>query len=488
MKKTVQHHFGWVLLPVYFILHGWQHYAEILSLRDVAEAGAIIITVICLVWAFSYLLVKTNGKRSLLTLIAGFFLLFTTPVMNAVNGWRFLPKLEQQIIVILIILFLFVLLFRFVKTIHPGINQFINTILTLLILISIVQLVINLICRPKSGQLQETGFLKQEQLLKKRLSVYLILLDEYAGNETLLSDFKFSNDSFINFLQSRKFKVIKSASSNYSYTLLSVPSMFNGSFIKTDSSVSVYGEEGSKNGLLTMYHNHSFRLFKANAYIIKNYSPFVVQGYSAAYNNRFLPGGRLLLLYPSLLDDFYEQIPDYFLVRFGSRNLIRRYHQQKSSYQQQLMDNVLQDAKEIKEQPLFCYLHLMHPHAPYVWDSTGEINTDYLSVRAPSSKEQQKAYLEQLRYTNKKISAFTDSLLQITKGGSVIMIMSDHGYKSSISGDAKNKFNSLNAIYFPGPDSLKWYDGMSNINQFRNLFSMLSDQQLPLQKDSLVTR
>jgi hypothetical protein len=264
--------------------------------------------------------------------------------------------------------------------------------------------------------------------------------------------------------------------------------MFDGSFIKTDSSISVYGEEGSKNGLLTMYHNQSFRLFRENGYIIKNYSPFVVEEYPAAYNNRFLPEGRLLLLYPSLLDDFFEQIPDYFLARFGSKNLIRKYHQQKSSYQQQLMDNVLQDAKEITYKPLFCYLHLMLPHAPYVWDSAGKINTDYLSIRTPSSKEQQQAYLEQLRYTNKKISAFTDSLLKITKGESVIMIMSDHGYKGSISRGIKSKFNSLNAVYYPGADSLKWYNGMSNINQFRSLFSMLSEQQIPFQKDSLIVR
>jgi hypothetical protein len=121
-----------VVIAGIFYFHGWQYYAEILSLRNVAEASGIVILAM-MVWLFSFLLVKTNEKRSLLTLIAGFFLLFATPVMNALNGWKFLPKLEQQIIVILIVLFFFVLLFRFVKTIHPRINQFVNTVLTLLI-------------------------------------------------------------------------------------------------------------------------------------------------------------------------------------------------------------------------------------------------------------------------------------------------------------------------------------------------------------------
>ena len=52
MKKITQHHLGWLLLPVYFILHGWQYYAEILSLSDVAEAIAIVILVMCFVHLF----------------------------------------------------------------------------------------------------------------------------------------------------------------------------------------------------------------------------------------------------------------------------------------------------------------------------------------------------------------------------------------------------------------------------------------------------
>lgn len=486
MKKITKHHLGWLLLPVYFILHGWQYYAEILSLSDVAEASAIVILVMCFVRLFFYFIVKTKEKSSLLTFITGCFLLFTTAFMNAVGGRKFLPKLEQQVIIILVLLLLIVLLLRFVKYLNPRINQFINTFLSILILISIVQLLFNLPTESNESKERADGFPEKDQVIQKKPSVYLVVLDEYAGSETLSSNFKYPNQSFLDFLQIRKFKIVRSATSNYNYTLLSIPSMFDGSYIKTDSSTSVYGKEGSKNGLLKMYYNRTFRLFQEYGYVVKNYSPFVSKGYPAAYNNRFLPGGRLLLLYPSLLDDLYEQVPDYVLSKTGSKKLIESYHYQKSVSQLQLMDNVLKDASAVVEKPLFCYLHLMLPHAPYVWDSTGKINTNYLSVRQPSPKLEQQAYLGQLIHTNKIISAFTDSLFKITNNEAVIMIISDHGYKGVLSGNVKDKFNSFNAIYLPAGMQNNWYNGMSNINQFRLLFSSLTQKPVILQKDSII--
>lgn len=486
MKKIIQHHFGWLLLPVYFILHGWQYYAEILSLTDVAEASAIVILVICLVWLCSFLLVKTGEKRSLLTFITGFFLLFTPAFMSAVNGRRFLPKLDQQVFCILLVLFSVVLLLRFAKSINPFVNQFINTFLSILIVISIGQLLFSLNTKSKPKPQQVAGFLQEGLVIQKRPSVYVIVLDEYAGSETLTSNFNYPNKSFLSFLESRKFRVVKSAVSNYYYTLLSIPSMFDGTFVTTDSAVSVYGKEGSKNGLFKMYYNRSFRVFKEQGYAIKNYSPFVVRDYPAAYNNRYLPGGRLLLLYPSLLDDLFEQVPDYILARFGSKDLIEAYQYRKNANETKLMNKVLKEAKPEAGKPVFCYLHLMLPHAPYRWDSIGNINTGYLSVRQPSAKAQREAYLAQLIHTNKVISEFTDSLMKITANQSVIMIMSDHGYKGVSSGKLKDKYNALNAVYLPEGMQHNWYNGMSNINQFRLLFSTLAQQPLIPEKDSLI--
>ena len=65
--------------------------------------------------------------------------------------------------------------------------------------------------------------------------------------------------------------------------------------------------------------------------------------------------------------------------------------------------------------------------------------------------------------------------------------MSDHGSRDLAIGLKDNaSFNSLNCVFYPGKGSVSWYDGMSNVNQFRILFSEITGTQIPLLKDSIV--
>jgi hypothetical protein len=83
--------------------------------------------------------------------------------------------------------------------------------------------------------------------------------------------------------------------------------------------------------------------------------------------------------------------------------------------------------------------------------------------------------------------AFLHQLKQQTAGKAVILLMSDHGYRGAARKNYKLVWNSFNAVYIPGGKYEGWYDGMTNVNQFRVLFNTLFDQRLPMLKDSLVT-
>ena len=106
----------------------------------------------------------------------------------------------------------------------------------------------------------------------------------------------------------------------------------------------------------------------------------------------------------------------------------------------------------------------------------------------PTLKDDKNAYLEQLIYTNKLMSKFVDSLVKKTNGEAVIILMSDHGSKSGKGGRLEDRFNSFNAIYYPDSISLERYKGMSNINQFRNLLSIMTGERIPLKVDSIVKK
>lgn len=62
-------------------------------------------------------------------------------------------------------------------------------------------------------------------------SIYLVILDEYAGSNTLKNRFHFDNSAFYQALESRGFYVTGSSISNYKLTVLSIASMLNMDYV-----------------------------------------------------------------------------------------------------------------------------------------------------------------------------------------------------------------------------------------------------------------
>lgn len=106
--------------------------------------------------------------------------------------------------------------------------------------------------------------------------------------------------------------------------------------------------------------------------------------------------------------------------------------------------------------------------------------------KAPSDRQIDEAFLQYQVYTNKRIGAFIEQLKKETNDKAVILLMSDHGYQPAGKMRRSLTYQNLNAVYLPGGQYTGWYNGMTNVNQFRILFNTLFHQRLPLLKDSIV--
>lgn len=477
-----------VWLILLFILHGWRYYWGLISFIDVVKVFFILTGVAFISFGCCKLLQRQSKKAAFLTFVLLFFLLYTTSIINFFDLWTVLPHVKDQLLIILGLFIISTVIVHKVKTIGPRLIKLLNVTLGLLIMLEVVFFFFS----DNSANKETTRFFNSNQNIqteKTLPSVYLILLDEYAGSESLQRNFNFDNSNFLKFLASRKFKVIQNAASNYKYTLLSLPSMFNGEYISIPKRLSVYGEEGSKQAMVDMYHNKTFTTFKQLGYNTINYSPFAIQDHDVAYTNRFLPGGILLLLYPTLFDDFVEQLPPYLLIKLGKKDWLESYYKKMQDQNERLIQKIHEKTREKNTQPVFCYVHLMLPHSPYIMDSAGRINLPYLSSQVHTVEIEKKAYIQSLQYTNKLMMNVIDSLKRNTNNNAVIIVMSDHGYKThAFNKREEDKFNTLNAVYMPDADTAKWYNGMSNINQFRILFSTITGQAIPFIKDSLILR
>jgi Sulfatase len=483
LAKLMEHTYGWVLLSLYFILHGWQYYSRLLSYSEVVAAFLIVLFSAGFIWILSFVLSRVPEKRALLTTFTCLLIFFTNPLITTFSARYFLPGVNEQIVFIVFAVLLLWLLLRLINEGIRSLNRLVNVFLSMLVAVAFFQVLYSLIADKKGIDSSRNEFYEHIEL-KDRRSVYLIILDEYAGKESLASDFGYNNYRFIQFLKNRKFHVADSATSNYSYTLLSVPSLLGGSYIGAKTGKALAGVAQNKEAMLMLYENNIVHYFSKAGYSINNYSPFAMNIATNYYDHQFLPMGKYLLLYPTLIDDLVEKVPEFFISKFAGREKITSYYTKKADEFKPMLAGVLKGTEENKA-PLFTYLHIMLPHFPYLRDSAGGINIDFISKKNPSETDKKNAYLQQLVYTNNVITRFIDSLLVKTKGEAVIVLMSDHGYKSGGVRRVENRFNILNAVYYPGTPDLKRYNGMSNVNQFRTILSHMSETDLPREVDSL---
>jgi hypothetical protein len=244
-----------------------------------------------------------------------------------------------------------------------------------------------------------------------------------------------------------------------------------------------------KNMIGLINNNAVVEYFKKFNYSIHNYSPFTFGGIEANSYISLLPRDIELITFKTLSTLIIRRIvygepQDY--VNIGG--IWSRFCKKLAATHEGQMQAVLSSARQpAKQAPAFTYLHLVMPHKPFIFDSTGRLADTYKAVKGNKVLGTDTLYLQYLVYTNKRIMKYLDELFAATHGKAVIMVMSDHGYRDANSMPGKYfGFTNFNAVYLPNRDYHLWYNSVSNVNQFPLLFNTLFGQQIPLKRDACV--
>jgi hypothetical protein len=126
------------------------------------------------------------------------------------------------------------------------------------------------------------------------------------------------------------------------------------------------------------------------------------------------------------------------------------------------------------EKPIFVFAHIMLPHGPYVWGPNGE-HKKIASLHMHSVEEDKKAYVDQLKFTNKMVQEMIEKIMDEKKRPKIIIIQSDHGdtvgkYKSG-SAWTHDRLSNINYILLPDKNENPLYNTMTPVNTFRVLFN-----------------
>jgi hypothetical protein len=489
LKAYPLHSFG---VSLFFITHGYSEYIGLIPFWDL---------LLCFLgWAaFSTLLLLFFRRRFKSLLAAGLmtsftvaFLLFFGAFVDGFKKYPALSFLSKYSVLIPLFIVLFIGLYIYYKR---SVRKPVKTTFYLNLLF-IVFILFDLFSISAAFLGGKTDYLKETEMKIKGLDsfkikptdIYLIVADEYAGFSVLRDTFHYANQSFQQHLQEKGFFVAKAPSSNYSYTSLSMASMLNMDYLQWVNTQNGLAVEDYTVGSKLIAESDVVNYLKSQDYEIYNHSIFDLANEPSQFNTGLMSFRLDLITSKTLPSRAKKDLMWHFHKYVVSKIdwLARRFQNDFAEGNQRLVRLTKEVAAKKSERPRFVYTHLEMPHDPYLFDSLGRINLynyydqSFNGVLTRTRLKQD--YLQYLVYTNKVLSNLADEIIEKTQGKAVVVVMSDHGLRKI----KNSSFHNFNAVYLPAGNYGQFYDSVSNVNQFRIIFNALSDQKLPLLKDSMV--
>jgi sulfatase-like protein len=475
------------LLPVFFVLHGFTENFYFVPIIDAVFLTLLYIAFSLIFACGFWLLYRNWAKACLITvLIMGFHFFFGSMHDNLKKLFpgTFITRYTLLLPAALILFLLLIILLKKRKTPLLRITFFLNLVLTFIILIDIGWLsikIISLKIHPVSASLSKE-FSPCDSCTNP--DVYLILLDEYAGNTALGDLFQFDNGEFENQLHKRGFYISGTSKSNYNYTPFSMASMLNMNFLQLSGPGRVSADLGYC--YQTIKDNQTLQFLKTRGYEFYNYSIFDFNGHPARVNETFIPIRTRFITGQTFLtrvdrDIRFNTVSGKIKFKAAIEEFIYRFRKNN----ERIYELTWKVAETKNSKPKFIYTHLNMPHYPYFYDKEGKpLPFEKLTESNNVNKHD---YLEYLQYTNKIVLALIDHIFASSSKPPIIVIAGDHGFREVVQPvDQKYYFMNLSSVYLPGKNYDSFYDSMSNVNLFRNVLNTHYNQHLPLLKDSTI--
>ena len=471
------------LLPLFFVLHGFTENYDLIPVKDAVILALFYTGVALLIALLFWLLYRNFRKANLIVFLMLSYQFFFGSVYDFLKKnlhESFLTR-YSFILPVTLLIFLFAIIFL-KKTKRPllRITLYLNMLLLLLILTDTGWLML------KAGKKQNISVTVNEIFtpcdICKKPDIYLIIADGYPGRIELRDIFNYDNSSFENELKKRKFYLVDSSSSNYNFTPFSVSSMFDMSYLR-----GLAGSNTNKNDISLCYNtlkkSKLMQFLRKKGYEFYNYSIFDFIKQPSLARPTFLPRKTGPLTSQTFSHRLIRDLGYHLVTTFKLPSSIRQLRNADLTNNNKLFSLTIETAGKFSDKPRFVYTHLVMPHYPYYFDSSGKVVPyKLLTDESPFDK---KAFIGYLQYGNKKYLELIDHLLSSSATPPIIILIGDHGFREfKDSVESKYHFMNLNAVLLPDSNYSGFYKGQSNVNQFRIILNSQFGQHLPLLKDS----
>ncbi len=456
---------------------------HLLSFEDIIFPSILVIIPAALIWILLGFGLK-NYKKSGLIVSLGLVLFFTYGhIFNLLDSsFDYTVDIRHRYVLIPFLALLAIGIFYFIKTRRKLDNAtiIVNVIAISLIVISSVEIGTYAL---EQANLSNINLESEKSSLDIGVTdikrdIYYIILDGYAGSPILKEIFNYDNNEFLTDLSERGFYVVPNAQANYPRTYFSLPSSLNMEYVNYVGELAEYRDDSLHVLFKLVDNNKVMNTLKTNGYTIVN------------FNSQFEPTITIDIADLNLCTQF-EFLNSELLIMITRTSMLNPVY--VNLFTTLTMENrlcVLSELPEVQHRvdgPMFVFAHLVIPHPPYLFGPNGESITeiDDLDFNTWTNK---KGYIDQLKFTNKKILEIVDRILAEAEISPIIIIQGDHGTRSTGGDDdeikqIRERMSILNAYYFPENKDTLLYETITPVNSFRIVFNAYFDANLELKED-----
>lgn len=426
-------------------------------LRSAGRAGALTSLYVFLFFSFGHVAVLSPGGETLLLVVWA---------VVAVTGTVLVVGVEGDL---------------------PATTMSLNVIAIALLLINAVPIATYEVeeraddpPRRREVKLPAAGDVRPED----KRDIYYLIFDRYARDDVLAEQYGFDNRAFLRSLEERGFYVADSVS-NHQRTAHSLASSLNMTYLNhLEQRHPASGDYGPVYRMMRDFKVAAFLRSLGYTYhhVGSWWNPTEVVP-SADVNHRFR---RAVSEFSGVLVE--STIWPFFLDLFdlGDEG---RIHRGRVRFQFAEVAEIARDPG-----PTFTFAHFLVPHPPYVFNRDGSRATE----RDLASRTPEQSYIEQLQYTNDRISELVDTLLAGPDDEDpIIVVQSDEGphprrfqrevdtfdWWEASEAELREKLLILNAYHLPGGRDGELYRTISPVNTFRLIFNEYFGTDLRLLED-----
>ncbi|MBE2223835.1 MAG: sulfatase-like hydrolase/transferase [Anaerolineae bacterium] len=488
MKKTaVLHPFLFAIYPVLTLL---AFNINQTSWSQAIRAFTFSLTAALVLILFWYLLTRSWQKAGLLTTMA--LLLFyayghVVRLLNEQLSETNLLNLNLYLTAVwaTILIFGSWFIWRVVKRDLIGITRFLNIVIGIALIFPLYTIIAQEISSPSDVQASNTITGSNSSTANTLPDIYYIVSDAYTSDTVLSEIYHFDNTPFIQSLEDQGFYVARGSHSNYSQTLLSLPSTLNMTYLDDLQAQVSPGSEDREPLEKFLRQSELFTFLKEQGYqtvsIASGYAPTELTNFDHFY----AADSSLINAFEVML------IKDTWAGSLFSTSLAYETKRRQNLF----IFDTLQEVAALPG-PKFVFAHATITHFPFVFGPNGErvdpgqdyTMLDGISMSIDETVYSQR-YAEQVAFTNQLLQETVAHILATSETPPVIIIQGDHGpelyfdYASLENTCVKERLSIFNAYYLPGIAEELLYETITPVNSFRVVLNSYFDTDLELLED-----